>query len=167
MTVEPSWCYRFHSGAGKAQWLASGYANALLVGQTGFSWGFECGWFWPRVSQLVCAPPLSNSSDEWKLSRFDTLLGYQVFPGVHEWHGSPFPSQPQILSKTFLVLFTQRCQGALVPEPTLQAEPNPRGGSFPLKGSSSCWEVVEGPSVLRQGCFSGQHQRKDLFWRDE
>ena len=54
MTVEPSWCYCIPQWCWKAQWLSSGYANALLVGQIGFSQGSECGWFQPRVSQLVC-----------------------------------------------------------------------------------------------------------------
>lgn len=56
MTVEPSWCYRIPRRCWKAQGLSSGYANALLVGQIGFSRGSEHGWFRPRVSQLVCTP---------------------------------------------------------------------------------------------------------------
>lgn len=65
-----------------------------------------------------------------------------------------------------LVPSVQWCQGALVPESTLQVEPTPRG-SFPLNASSSCWEVAVEPRLLRHSGFSCQCQREDLFWGDE
>lgn len=65
-----------------------------------------------------------------------------------------------------LVTSVQWCQGDLVPESTLQVEPTPRG-SFPLNGSSSCWQVAMEPCLLRHSGFSCQCQMEDLFWGDE